>query len=160
MKIKLINVTKPENLNIIIGQSHFIKTVEDIHELMVTSIPNAKFGLAFCEASGSKLVRTTGSRNVLITIAKENALKVGAGHSFFLVLRDSFPINILPNLKQIPEVVTIFCATANPLQVVVVESEKGRAILGVIDGGSPVGAEKAKDQKERKTFLRKIGYKL
>lgn len=160
MKLKLIKITKPEEANIIIGQSHFIKTVEDIHEMMVTSIPNVKFGLAFCEASGSMLVRTSGTCKRMISVARKNALAVGAGHSFFLVMRESYPINILTKLKQVPEVCSIFCATANPLQVVVAEIEEGRAILGVVDGGSPVGVEGDKDKKERNLFLRKIGYKM
>ncbi len=160
MKFESVSIKKPGDINIIIGMSHFIKTVEDIHELMVTSVPDAKFGLAFCEASGPRLIRTSGTSQELIKIAEKNALAVGAGHSFFLVLKDSFPINILPQLKQVPEVVSLFCATANPLEVIVAETEKGRAILGVVDGGSPKGVENAKDEKERKKFLRAIGYKF
>lgn len=160
MELKLVPIKKPAAVNIIIGMSHFIKTVEDVHELLVTSIPGVKFGLAFCEASGPLLVRTSGTSEKLINIAKRNALSVGVGHSFFLCLLDAYPINILPRLKQVPEVVNIFCATANPAQVVVAEADEGRAILGVIDGGKPVGVERAKDKKERIRFLRKIGYKL
>jgi adenosine/AMP kinase len=159
MELKLVKIRKPQEINIIIGQTHFIKAVEDIHELMVTSIPGIKFGLAFCEASGPLLVRTTGTKKELIKIAEKNALAVGVGHSFFLVLKDCYPINVLPRLKQVPEVCSIFCATSNPLQVVVVDTNEGRAILGVVDGGSPKGVEKAKDKKERKKFLRMIGYK-
>jgi adenosine/AMP kinase len=159
MELKLIEIKKPSDVNVIIGQSHFIKTVEDIQELMVSSIPGVKFGLAFCEASGPLLIRTAGTNKKLVNIAEKNALAVGAGHSFFLVLKDSYPINVLPRLKQVPEVCNIFCATANPLQVVVAETEAGRAILGVVDGKGPVGVEKAKDKKERVRFLRKIGYK-
>lgn len=160
MELKLVPIKKPDAVNIIIGQTHFIKTVEDIHELMLTSIPGVKFGLAFCEASGPRLVRTSGTSKKLITIAQKNALAVGAGHSFFLVLEDCYPINILPRLKQVPEVCSIFAATANPLQVIIAETDAGRAILGVVDGGGPVGIEKAKDKRERQKFLRMIGYKL
>lgn len=159
MELKLVEIKKPENMNIIIGQTHFIKTVEDIHELMVGSIPGIEFGLAFCEASGPRLIRTSGTEKKLINIAANNAKAVGAGHSFFLVLGNAYPINILPRLKQVPEVVSIFCATANPLQVVLAETDEGRAILGVVDGWSPVGVEKEKDKVARKKFLRTIGYK-
>ncbi len=160
MKLEIVEIKKPEEVNIIIGMSHFIKTVEDIHELMVTSIVNVKFGLAFCEASGERLIRTSGTSKRLVGVARKNALRVGVGHSFILVMQDSFPINVLRDLKQVPEVVNIFCATANDLQIVVSESKQGRGIMGVIDGGVPTGVEKAKDEKERKKFLRRIGYKF
>lgn len=160
MKIEVVEIEKAPELNIIIGMSHFIKTVEDIHELMVSSIPGVKFGLAFCEASGPLLIRTSGTSKALIKVASTNALKVGAGHSFFLVLKDSFPINILPGLKRVPEVVRIFCATSNRLQVVVGKTKEGRAILGVVDGEMPLGVENVKQRKERVKFLRTIGYKL
>ena len=160
MELRLVPIKKPENVNIIIGQAHFIKTVEDIHELVVTSVPNASFGLAFCESSGPLLVRTSGTSKRLTNLAAKNALVVGAGHSFFLLLENCYPVNILPRLKDVAEVVSIFCATANPVSLVVGVTEKDRAILGVVDGGSPVGVEKAKDKKARREFLRKIGYKL
>ncbi len=160
MELSVVSIKKPEDLNIIIGQSHFIKTVEDIHEMMVTSLPQAQFGLAFCEASGEQLIRTSGTQKRLITIAKNNALAVGAGHSFFLVMKDAYPINILSKLKQVAEVVSIFVATANQLQIIVAETSLGRAILGVVDGGIPKGVETQNDQRARKIFLRNIGYKL
>lgn len=161
MKLLLEPIKKPENLNFILGQSHFIKTVEDIHEMLVTTVPNIKFGLAFCEASGPCLVRWTGNDEDLIELATENALRIGAGHSFILFLGEGyFPINVLNNLKQIPEVVNIFCATANPTEVVLLESDLGRAVLGVVDGSSPTGIETEEDIANRKSFLRKIGYKF
>lgn len=160
MEIELVKIIKPEGLNIIIGQSHFIKTVEDIHEMMVSSLPNAKFGLAFCEASGPRLVRTSGTCKKMILVASKNALNAASGHSFFLAIREAYPINILTNLKQIPEVVNIFAASANDLELVIAKGKEGRAILGVIDGGSPLGIENEKDKKMRKKFLRDIGYKL
>ncbi len=161
MKLLLEPIKKPENLNFILGQSHFIKTVEDIHEMLVTTVPNIKFGLAFCEASGPCLVRWTGNDEDLIELATENALRIGAGHSFILFLGEGyFPINVLNNLKQIPEVVNIFCATANPTEVVLLESDLGRAVLGVVDGSSPTGIETEEDIANRKNFLRKIGYKF
>ncbi|MCK9245735.1 MAG: adenosine-specific kinase [Anaerolineaceae bacterium] len=161
MEILLESVKKPEDINFIFGQSHFIKTVEDIHEMLVTSIPGVKFGLAFCEASGPQLVRWTGNDEGLIELATENALRIGAGHSFILFLGEGyFPINILPGLKQIREIVNIFCATSNPTQVVLLQTEQGRAVLGVVDGGSPSGIETEQDIAARKSFLRKIGYKF
>jgi adenosine/AMP kinase len=161
MNIILEKVKKPEDINFIFGQSHFIKTVEDIHEMMVNFAPQAKFGLAFNEASGPRLVRYTGNDEEMIELAKENALRVGAGHSFFLFLGEgSFPINILTNLKQLPEIVTIFCATANPTEVVLLETELGRGVLGVVDGQTPLGIETEEDVAWRKGFLRKIGYKF
>ena len=161
MKLLLEPIKKPENLNFIFGQSHFIKTVEDIHEMLVTTVPNIKFGLAFCEASGPCLVRWTGNDEDLIELATENALRIGAGHSFILFLGEGyFPINVLNNLKQIPEVVNILCATANPTEVVLLESDLGRAVLGVVDGSSPTGIETEEDIANRKSFLRKIGYKF
>ena len=160
MELKLVPIKKPDDVNIIVGQAHFIKTVEDIHELMVTSIPGVTFGLAFCEASGARLVRTSGTDEQLIGIAQKNASAVGAGHAFYLVLKGSYPINILPRLKQVPEVVSIFCATANDVSIVVAQTRSGRAILGVVDGAPPLGVEDAREKKERVRFLRKIGYKL
>jgi hypothetical protein len=161
MEIKIEAIKKPEDTNFIFGQSHFIKTVEDIHEMLITSVPGIKFGLAFCEASGPSLVRWTGNDEGLINLATENAMRIGAGHSFILFLGEGFfPVNILNNLKNIPEVVNIYCATANPTEVVLVETDLGRAVLGVVDGGSPKGIETEEDIAIRKSFLRKIGYKF
>ena len=160
MELKLIPIEKPEPINFILGQSHFIKTVEDIHEVLVTTVPNIKFGLAFCEASGKCLVRWSGTDDTMVDLAKKNALAVGAGHSFILFLGEGFfPINVLNAIKQVPEVAHIFCATANPTQVIVAESEQGRGILGVIDGSSPLGIEDEQGIAWRKGFLRMIGYK-
>ncbi len=160
MNLQTITIEKPEELNFILGQSHFIKTVEDIHEALVTTVPNIKFGLAFCEASGKRLVRSTGTDRELEKLAQINALAIGAGHSFILFLGEGFfPINILNTIKMIPEVCHIFCATANPTQVLVAESQLGRGILGVIDGSSPLGVEDDSEISWRKNFLRMIGYK-
>ncbi len=159
MELKTIAVQKPDDVNVILGQTHFIKTVEDIHELLITSIPGIKFGLAFCEASGPCLVRHSGTDPELEILAIQNALQIGAGHSFIILLRNAYPINILNGLKQIQEVCSIYCATANPVKVVIAEDEPGRGILGVIDGEKPKGVEGETEIKERKEFLRKIGYK-
>ena len=160
MHLTTVNIQKPEDMNFILGQSHFIKTVEDIHEAIVSTIPGAKFGLAFCEASGKCLVRTTGTDAEMIQLAQQNALAIGAGHSFILFLGEGFfPINILNTIKNVPEVCRIFCATANPTDVIVAETEQGRGILGVIDGFSPQGVEAEEDVVWRKGFLRMIGYK-
>lgn len=159
-QLKLVQIENPEELNFILGQSHFIKTVEDIHEAVVTAVPNAKFGLAFCESSGVALVRSTGTDAGLQALAERNALALGAGHSFILFLRDAFPINVLNAIKAVPEVVNIFCATANPVQVILADSEQGRGILGVIDGLHTQGVEDADGVAWRKGFLRKIGYKV
>jgi len=160
MKLQAIKVEKPGEINFIFGQSHFIKTVEDLHETLVGTVPGIKFGLAFCEASGSCLIRKSGTDKEMVKLAVKNAQKVGAGHTFFIFLRESFPINVLNQIKMVPEVCRIFCATANPTEVIVAETDQGRAVLGVVDGGSPQGVETEKDKKERKEFLRKIGYKL
>jgi len=161
MDIKIVAIEKPEPVNFILGQSHFIKTVEDIHEILVTSVPGIKFGLAFCEASGKCLVRFSGTDEAMIEMAKKNALAVGAGHSFILFLADGFyPLNVLNAVKNVPEVAHIFCATANPTQVLVAETELGRGILGVIDGSAPKGVEDAAEIDWRKGFLRMLGYKL
>jgi adenosine/AMP kinase len=161
MEIKTIKVEKPEPINFILGQSHFIKTVEDMHEALVTSVPGIKFGLAFCEASGDCLVRWSGTDEAMIELAKKNALAIGAGHSFILFLAEGFyPINVLNAVKMIPEVARIFCATANPTEVLVAETEQGRGILGVVDGFSPKGIEVEEGIAWRKNFLRMIGYKL
>jgi uncharacterized protein len=160
MEIKTVKIEKPEDINFILGQSHFIKTVEDIHEVLVGSVPGIKFGLAFCEASGKCLVRWTGTDNEMIELAKKNALAIGAGHSFILFLGPGFfPINVLNAVKTTPEVARIFCATANPTEVLVAETEQGRGILGVVDGFSPKGIEDDEGIKWRKDFLRMIGYK-
>lgn len=161
MEIKITKIEKPEPINFILGQSHFIKTVEDIHETLVTCVPGIKFGLAFCEASGDCLVRWTGTDEGMIELAKKNALSIGAGHSFILFLGEGFyPINVLNAVKMIPEVVRVFCATANPTEVLVAETELGRGILGVVDGSSPKGVEEEEGITWRKNFLRMIGYKL
>jgi hypothetical protein len=160
MDLKIISIEKPLELNFILGQSHFIKTVEDIHEAMVATVPGIKFGLAFCEASGKCLVRTSGTDDELTQLAEKNALAVGAGHSFILFLGEGFyPINVLNTIKSVPEVCRIFCATANPTEIIVAETEQGRGILGVIDGFSPQGVEAEEDIVWRKGFLRMIGYK-
>jgi adenosine/AMP kinase len=161
MELRVVAVEKPEATNFVLGQTHFIKSVEDIHEAMVNSVPGIKFGLAFCEASGACLVRSSGTDQALIELARSNALAIGAGHSFILFLGDGyFPVNVLNALKSVPEVCRVFCATANPTQVVVAETEQGRGILGVIDGLSPKGVEGDDDVAWRKEFLRRIGYKL
>ena len=160
MELKLVKLVNPENLNLILGHSHFIKTVEDIHEALVNTVPNIKFGIAFCEASEKRLIRWSGNDAKLIELARENAKLLGAGHSFIIFLGNAFPINVLRILKQVPEVCRIFCATANPVEVVVAQSEQGNGILGVIDGLSPVGIETENDIADRKSFLRKIGYKF
>ncbi len=160
MKTHIIDVYNPESKNVIFGQSHFIKTVEDIHELLISSVPDISFGLAFCEASGARLIRSSGTDRGLIKLAEKNAQIVGAGHTFIIFLGNAYPINVLNNIKLCPEVVRIFAATSNPLQVVVGETSQGKGVLGVIDGGSPLGMENENDRKERTKFLRKIGYKL
>ena len=160
MEMLSVKIEKPEPINFILGQSHFIKTVEDIHETLVASVPGIKFGLAFCEASGDCLVRWTGTDEEMQELAKKNALAIGAGHTFILFLAEGFfPINVLNAIKQVPEVARIFCATANPTEAVVAESQQGRGILGVIDGAAPKGVEDEAGIKWRKDFLRKIGYK-
>ena len=160
MELKIVAVKKPEDVNIIIGQSHFIKTVEDLYEALISSSPSIKFGFAFCEASGKALVRAEGNDASLKDLAVENASSLGAGHTFFIALKDAFPVNVLNQIKMVPEVCRIFCASANPVEVVVAETAQGRGILGVIDGVSPKGTEGPEDVKWRKDLLRKIGYKL
>jgi adenosine/AMP kinase len=161
MELKLISIDKPADLNFILGQSHFIKTVEDIHEALVQAVPGIQFGLAFCEASGPSLVRASGTDAGLVELAKNNALALSAGHSFIILLGPGyFPVNVLNAIKMVPEVCRIFCATANPTQVVVAESEQGCGILGVIDGERTKGIETDADVAHRKEFLRRIGYKL
>ncbi|MFZ3081034.1 MAG: adenosine-specific kinase [Bellilinea sp.] len=160
MELKLVQIEKPEDTNFILGQSHFIKTVEDIHETLVTHVPGIQFGLAFCEASGKRLIRWSGTNPEMIALAQKNAQAIGAGHSFILFLGEGFyPVNILDAVRAVPEVCHIYCATANPTQVVVAESDQGCGILGVIDGFSPLGVEGEEDIAWRKGFLRMIGYK-
>lgn len=161
MEIQTVKIEKPEPINFILGQSHFIKTVEDIHETLVAAVPGIKFGLAFCEASGKCLIRSTGTDEAMIQLAERNAQSIGAGHSFILFLGEGFfPINVLNAVKSVPEVARIFCATANAAEVIVAQTEQGRGILGVVDGFSPKGIEGAQDKAWRRDFLRKIGYKL
>lgn len=161
MQLTTVKVENPNGLNIILGQTHFIKTVEDIHEALVTAVPGIKFGLAFCEASGKCLVRWSGVDEDLIDLARRNALAIGAGHTFIVVLGAGYyPINVLNAIKAVPEVCRIFCATANPLEVVVAVTDQGRGVLGVIDGSAPAGIEGEEDIAWRKGFLRQIGYKL
>jgi len=160
MEITTVPFAKPEDLNLILGQSHFIKTVEDLHEVLVGAVPGLKFGIAFCESSGLRLIRWSGNDQELIDVAVANAQAIGAGHSFVILLRDGFPINVLNAVKMVPEVCRIYCATANPVDVVVGETEQGRGILGVIDGGAPLGVETEEDVAERKELLRRFGYKL
>jgi adenosine/AMP kinase len=160
MTIMTVRVEKPETTNFILGQSHFIKSVEDIHEAIVTCAPQMRFGLAFCESSGPALVRRSGNDETLVELATRNALAVGAGHSFFVFMENGFPVNVLNAVKAVPEVCRIYCATANPVEVVVAESGGGRAILGVVDGCSPKGVEGEQDVLARLRFLREIGYKL
>lgn len=160
MELMLVKIENPDHLNLILGHSHFIKTVEDIHEALVNSVPQIKFGLAFCEASEKRLVRWSGNDDDLIKLAQKNALNLSAGHVFILFMKDAFPINVLKEIKNVPEVCRIFCATANPVEVIIAESEQGRGVLGVIDGLKTDGIEKEKDIAERKALLRKFGYKL
>lgn len=160
MEIKVVKIEKPADMNFILGQSHFIKTVEDIHETIVTTAPHMKFGIAFCESSGPALVRFSGNDEALTEIAKKNALALAAGHCFAIFMENGFPVNILNAIKTVPEVCRIFCATANPVEVIVAETESGRGILGVVDGLKTKGIESEEDIKIRKEFLRKIGYKF
>jgi adenosine/AMP kinase len=161
MDIQAVKIEKPEAINFILGQSHFIKTVEDVHEALVSTVPGIQFGLAFCEASGKCLIRWSGTDEAMIDLAKKNAEAIGAGHSFILFLGEGFyPINVLNTIKNVPEVARIFCATANPTEVLVAQTEQGRGILGVVDGFSPKGIEDQEDITWRKDFLRMIGYKI
>jgi len=160
MELKVVRIEKPAEVNLILGQAHFIKTVEDLHEAMVNAVPGAKFGLAFCESSGPALVRWSGTDPELVELAKKNALNLSCGHVFLILMRGMYPINVLNAIKMVPEVCRIFCATANPVEVIVVETEQGRGVLGVVDGVKTKGVEGEKEQAERKEFLRKIGYKL
>ncbi len=159
MELLTVALEIPENSNVILGQSHFIKTVEDLYEAIVNTVPQAKFGIAFCEASGACLIRVEGNDDALKEAAIRNAQAVAAGHTFVICLRDAFPINLLTRLKDVPEVVGLFCATANPLEVIIIESELGRGVLGVIDGSSPKGVEGPDGVEWRHNLLRKFGYK-
>lgn len=160
MDTKIVDVKVPEGCNAILGQSHFIKTVEDLHEAMVNAVPGAKFGLAFCESSGPCLVRFEGNDPELRELASKTAYKLSAGHAFIIFMRNAYPINVLDKVKSVPEVCNIYLATANPFQVILAETEQGRGILGVVDGFASKGIEGEKDIAERKAFLRKIGYKI
>ena len=157
---EIVKIKKPENVNIILGQAHFIKTVEDLYEVLIGAVPNIKFAVAFCESSGACKVRCEGTDEALKKLAVENALNLGCGHSFLILLDGAYPINVLNAVKAVPEVCSIYCATANPLEVVVIDTGSGRGILGIVDGNKPLGSEEASDIKWRKDFLRKIGYKL
>ena len=159
MEIKVVAIEKPADLNFILGQAHFIKTVEDIYEAMVNAVPGAKFGVAFCEASGPCLVRYTGTDAALIALAQQNATALAAGHTFIVFMQDMFPVNVLNAIKQVPEVCRVFCATSNPVQVVIAETEQGRGILGVIDGFAVQGVESEADIQARQALLRQFGYK-
>jgi adenosine/AMP kinase len=160
METKIVNVQVPEGCNVVLGQSHFIKTVEDLYEALVNAAPNIKFGLAFCESSGPCLVRFEGNDPQLKDLASRTALQLGAGHTFIIFIQNAYPINVLDKIKSVPEVCNIFMATANPFQVILAETEQGRGILGVVDGFATKGIETERDVVERKQFLRKIGYKL
>jgi adenosine/AMP kinase len=160
VELETVKIEMPENCNVILGTAHFIKTVEDIYEALVNAVPNIKFGIGFCESSGPCLVRSEGNDKELKNLAINQALKLGCGHCFIIFLKNAYPINVLDKIKQVPEVCTIHAATANPLEVIVAETEQGRGIMGVIDGFKTKGIETEKDVTERKEFLRKIGYKL
>lgn len=160
LEFKLIKIKKPDDVNLILGQSHFIKTVEDLYEVLVNNVPGIKFGLSFIESSGACKIRSEGNDPELKKLSEENALKIASGHSFIIFIRNAYPINVLNAIKNIPEVCTIYCASANPVEIVIVETKEGRGILGVIDGLKPKGIESAEDLSWRKEFLRKIGYKL
>lgn len=158
--ISIVGVELPDGVNLVLGQSHFIKTVEDLYEALVGSSPHLRFGLAFCEASGPRLVRRAGNDPDLVDLAVRHTLAIGAGHCFLVLLRDGFPLNVLNQVKAVPEVCHVYCATANPVQVLVAETEQGRGVIGVVDGGSPLGVETDEDESDRRTLLRDIGYKF
>lgn len=160
MELTAVPVDKPDDLNVIVGQSHFVKTVEDLHEALVGTSPHLRFGIAFNEASGPCLVRRSGNDQELVDLAVRNAEAIGAGHVFVILLREGFPVNVLNQVKQVPEVCRVFCATANPLEVLVAETDLGRGVIGVVDGLPPAGVETAADEADRKALLRAIGYKL
>jgi len=160
VELHIVAIDKPDDMNVVVGQAHFVKTVEDLHEALAGVSPHLRFGVAFCEASGPRLVRFSGNDDRLVELARRNALAVGAGHSFFVFVEDGYPVNFLNTLKQVPEVCGIFCATANPVEIIVAETDLGRGIAGVIDGNPPVGVETSADVADRKALLRTIGYKL
>lgn len=160
LDLKIVKIKKPDEVNVILGQSHFIKTVEDLYEALVNNVPGIKFGLSFVESSGACKIRSEGNDPELKKIAQDNALEIGAGHSFIVFIKDAYPINVLNAIKAIPEVCNIYCASANPVEVIIVETDMGRGILGVVDGLKPEGIESNEDVVWRKEFLRKIGYKL
>jgi adenosine/AMP kinase len=159
MEIMTVAVEKPDDVNVVLGQSHFIKTVDDVYEALAGSSPHLRFGVAFCEASGPRLVRSAGNDHELVALAVDNATRIGAGHAFVVTLREGYPVNVLNQLKQVPEVCCIFCATANPVEVVVAETDIGRAVLGVVDGGGPLGVESDDDVAARHELLRALGYR-
>ncbi len=160
MELIAVPIEKPADVNLILGQSHFIKTVEDLHETLATSSPALRFGVAFCEASGPRLVRRSGNDDELLELATRTAQAIGAGHCFVIYLREGFPVNVLNQVKLVQEVCSLYCATANPVEVLVAQTERGRGIVGVIDGAPPLGVEQAQDVQERKLLLRRFGYKL
>jgi adenosine/AMP kinase len=160
MNLEAVTVSKPDDVNVILGQAHFIKTVDDLHEVLAQTAPSSRFGVAFCESSGPRLVRRSGNDPELVRLAVDHARAIGAGHSFIVFLRQAFPVSVLNALKAVPEVCRVFCATANPVQVLVASTELGRGIVGVVDGGSPLGVESEAEVGERRTLLRKLGYKL
>ncbi|MEM3725592.1 MAG: adenosine-specific kinase [Candidatus Bathyarchaeia archaeon] len=160
MELKTVKIDVPKDSNVILGMAHFIKTVEDLYEALVNAVPNIKFGIGFCESSGPCLVRHEGNDEALRRLAAEKAFELACGHSFIIFIKNAYPINVLDKIKKVPEVCTVYAATANPLEVVIAETEQGRGIIGVIDGSKSRGIEKEEDIKERKEFLRKIGYKL
>lgn len=160
MELEAVPIQKPDDLNVIVGQSHFIKTVEDLHEALAGSSPHLRFGLAFCESSGPRLVRRSGNDEALVELAVRAASAIAAGHCFVIFLRNGYPVNVLDALKTVPEVCTIFCATANPVEVIVARTGAGRGVLGVVDGQPPLGVESEQDVEERKQLLRRFGYKL
>jgi uncharacterized protein len=160
MEAKSVKIDLPADTQIILAQSHFIKTVEDVHECLINCVPNIKFGIGFCEASGPCLVRHSGTDTELDSLATKYANEIGSGHLLVVVIKNAYPINVLPRLKEVPEIASIYCATGNPIQVLIMETEQGRGILGVVAGFKPKGIEKEEDVKERKHFLRSIGYKL
>jgi adenosine/AMP kinase len=160
MELSAVAIEIPEDHNVIVGQSHFIQTVEDLHETLASASPHLRFGLAFCEASGPCLIRRSGNAEDLIELATNAARSIGVGHSFIVFLRDGYPINVLNAIKQIPEVCTIYCATANPLEILIAQTGQGRGIVGVVDGSPPSGVETTSDEADRKLLLRQIGYKL
>ncbi|MGD0345015.1 MAG: adenosine-specific kinase [Acidimicrobiales bacterium] len=160
LELSTVVLEIPDELNVIVGQSHFIKTVEDLHEVLVGTSPHLRFGVAFCEASGKRLVRTSGNDDELVALATNGASAIGAGHCFVVFLRDGYPVNVLNQIKQVAEVCSVFCATANPVEVIVAETALGRGVLGVVDGSAPLGVETTEDVADRIRLLRAIGYKL